>query len=310
MNGHGEKLTRKQEQAIASLLIESTFTAAATRCGVRRKHASALATEPRVQHSLSIGPALYGRRRRRRPPAGRGGGRFEVKPVLGPKDIFENDACGPHFGARVSGIEVAAEACESGSSGWRRCPKSAMRTIGHSRLVHRLDKVEARLNPGIPRPLGPALRERLLGVMGSGDPAAVRRAVEDLPTWQALFPTMDPEHVAIVLDVFASGNWPRERTGRCNLARIVYHILAQEWGGPLALPRVVADLYLNDPDTLPIHNCAACRYRIPTYAGSGCEKREVYFAECPLCGGRIRWELIRMSDSPIGPDGYPLHPKL
>ena len=34
MNGHGEKLTRKQEQAIALLLTESTLTAAATRCGV------------------------------------------------------------------------------------------------------------------------------------------------------------------------------------------------------------------------------------------------------------------------------------
>src|SRR5690348_1827007 len=34
MRGHGEKLTRKQEQAIAALLAEPTLSAAACRCGV------------------------------------------------------------------------------------------------------------------------------------------------------------------------------------------------------------------------------------------------------------------------------------
>lgn len=34
MNGHGEKLTRKKEQAIAALLLEPTLVAAAWRCGV------------------------------------------------------------------------------------------------------------------------------------------------------------------------------------------------------------------------------------------------------------------------------------
>ena len=34
MTGHGEKLTRKQEQAIACLLAEATLTAAASHCGI------------------------------------------------------------------------------------------------------------------------------------------------------------------------------------------------------------------------------------------------------------------------------------
>jgi hypothetical protein len=34
MKGHGEKLTRKQEQAIAALLAEPTLGSAARRCGV------------------------------------------------------------------------------------------------------------------------------------------------------------------------------------------------------------------------------------------------------------------------------------
>ena len=106
--------------------------------------------------------------------------------------------------------------------------------------------------------------------------------------------------------LFATEDWVRERTGRCILALTVYHALSRVWDGPLALPRAVAQVYLDDPDTLPIHRCEACGYRIPTYAGPGSEQREVYFTECPLCGGRIRWELMRMSASPVGPDGYPL----
>jgi hypothetical protein len=175
-------------------------------------------------------------------------------------------------------------------------------------LEKRLARVEARLSARTkpPEVNAAAVWERLLSVMGRGDPGAVRRALEGLPTWQALIPTMDPQHVAIVLDVFAGEDWVRERTGRSNLALTVYHVLSRVWDGPLALPKAVADVYLNDPDTLPIHKCEACGYRIPTHIGSGAEQREVYFAECPLCGGRIHWELMLAHDSPVGPDGYPL----
>ena len=85
------------------------------------------------------------------------------------------------------------------------------------------------------------------------------------------------------------------------------------WGARddrLALPRTVAAVYLADPETLPIHRCEKCGYPIPTYAGLGSGQREVYFTECPLCAGRIRWKLMRMSDSPVGPDGYPLRTSL
>ena len=37
MAGHGEKLSRKQEDAIAALLSESTIVAAATKCGVSER---------------------------------------------------------------------------------------------------------------------------------------------------------------------------------------------------------------------------------------------------------------------------------
>jgi hypothetical protein len=42
------------------------------------------------------------------------------------------------------------------------------------------------------------------------------------------------------------------------------------------------------------------------YIGPGSEQREVNFSECPHCGGRICWCLMRMYDSPVRPDVYPL----
>jgi hypothetical protein len=149
--------------------------------------------------------------------------------------------------------------------------------------------------------------ERLLRVMGRGDHGAVRQALEDLPTWKKLIPTMDPAHVDIVIDTWASGDWIRTPgTGRGNLALHMYHALSGVWHGPLALPKAVAEIYLHDPSALPIHECERCDYLIPTYRGPGSEQREVYFVECPVCGGRIRWKLFWLHDSPVGPDGYPL----
>jgi hypothetical protein len=181
---------------------------------------------------------------------------------------------------------------------------------GRNRLLRRLKKVEERFLPRQQRLSTSVVWERLLTVMGRGDPEPVRRALQDLPTWDLLIPTMHPEHLAIVLDTFANDDWVRTQTGRSSLALAVYHALGGVWSGPVAIPKAVGEVYLNDAEALPIHSCEACGYRIPTYIGPGAEQREVSFVECPLCGGRIRWELMRLSDSPVGPDGYPLHAKL
>src|SRR5689334_21787163 len=55
---------------------------------------------------------------------------------------------------------------------------------------------------------------------------------------------MAPEHVAVVLQTFATEDWVSGRTGPCTLARVVSHALARKWGGPLALPADVAEVYL------------------------------------------------------------------
>lgn len=176
-------------------------------------------------------------------------------------------------------------------------------------LVRRISALERRRVPAR-EPLaadGSVVWARLVRVMGRGDPEAVGHALEDLPAWNELRSTMDPEHVANVLHTFASidcNDWGSEQTGRWNLARTVYFALAREWGGPLALPAVVAEIYLRDPETRPIHNCETCGYRIPTYVGPGYEEREAYFVRCQLCDGRIRWRWIRLRTSPVDARGY------
>src|SRR5579864_2891037 len=82
---------------------------------------------------------------------------------------------------------------------------------------------------------------------------------------------MIPTHIALVLRTFPTEDWVSGRTGPCTLARIVAHALAREWGGPLALPAEVAEVYLREPETLPLHTCTNCGYRTPTFVGRGYE---------------------------------------
>lgn len=177
---------------------------------------------------------------------------------------------------------------------------------GHGRLIARLSKMETRLLPKPPVVDGRYVWARLAPLMKCGDSDAVRRALDTVPTWGELAPTMAPEHVAVVLRTFVTEDWVRGRTGPCTLARVVSHALAREWGGPLALPAEVAEVYLREPETLPLHTCTSCGYRTPTFVGHGYDKHPAYFSRCPLCAGRVRWCLLATSESPVGPDGLVL----
>jgi hypothetical protein len=46
-----------------------------------------------------------------------------------------------------------------------------------------------------------------------------------------------------------------------------------------AMPPEVAEVYMANPDALPLHDCEDCGYKLP----------HGYFESCPLCGGRIGW---------------------
>ncbi len=65
------------------------------------------------------------------------------------------------------------------------------------------------------------------------------------------------------------------------------------WNGaclPAAVPPAVVEVYLADPEALPLHDCADCGMAVPVrpdrQAGPEGEPERVYFPTCPCCGGQ------------------------
>ena len=80
------------------------------------------------------------------------------------------------------------------------------------------------------------------------------------------------------------------------LVRAVWMILLEHMhtGSPVALPPPVADIYLGDPDAVPMAGCT-CQYRLPARArirrvGLAISIRYlgVYESICPVCGDAAR----------------------
>jgi hypothetical protein len=59
---------------------------------------------------------------------------------------------------------------------------------------------------------------------------------------------------------------------------------------PDAIPETVIDIYLNDPEAVPLYDCESCGLATPVrpsrlYGLDG-DPEEVYFRNCPACGAR------------------------
>jgi|SRR5579884_1542082 len=57
---------------------------------------------------------------------------------------------------------------------------------------------------------------------------------------------------------------------------------------PPSLPEVLIHVYLNDPEAVPLHDCAGCGLAVPVrpgWLGYEGEPQRVYFPACPHCGG-------------------------
>jgi hypothetical protein len=59
---------------------------------------------------------------------------------------------------------------------------------------------------------------------------------------------------------------------------------------PKVVPEAVIDVYLNDPEAVPLYDCESCGLAIPVrpsriYGLDG-DPDEVYFTSCPACGAR------------------------
>jgi hypothetical protein len=70
-------------------------------------------------------------------------------------------------------------------------------------------------------------------------------------------------------------------------------LVAQGRRLPERLPAELIDVYLADPDALPLHDCAECGLAIPVHAGTrdseDAEPEFSYFPTCPCCGGITGW---------------------
>jgi hypothetical protein len=110
--------------------------------------------------------------------------------------------------------------------------------------------------------------------------------------WTIMSQTMSEEHARMVVDAYGAGlqdvRHPDWGSPAGSLLRRCLDALNRRPYGPytqiepevaLAMPPVMADVYLAHRDALPLHQCEECGYRVP----------HKYFTECPLCGGRVGW---------------------
>jgi len=109
-----------------------------------------------------------------------------------------------------------------------------------------------------------------------------------------LLATMDQKHARIVVSDLARLRDPTTacgaRFGDLTVAAIQYVDGHIREGLPLALPAAVAQVYLDDPGVVAIHDCEDCGYEVPigcALSNTGPPKPvRTYFDRCPLCGGK------------------------
>ena len=71
-----------------------------------------------------------------------------------------------------------------------------------------------------------------------------------------------------------------------------WYALLEADGRPLprSLPDVLVEVYLDDADAEPLHDCEECGLTVPVKAGRRCGHEatveRAYFPTCPHCGGR------------------------
>jgi hypothetical protein len=59
---------------------------------------------------------------------------------------------------------------------------------------------------------------------------------------------------------------------------------------PERIPAAVVDVYVHDPEAVPLHDCEQCGMAVPVRPnrvhGMESEPEQEYFPVCPICGGR------------------------
>lgn len=114
--------------------------------------------------------------------------------------------------------------------------------------------------------------------------------------YQQLLSAVPPEHAACVQRLLESLH-----NGGCGLREWVNAIA---WRGavcPPVIPSVLIEVYISDPEAVPLHDCEACGLAVPVrpnrLRGLEAEPEQIYFPSCPSCGGRTGWYLYWSTQS-------------
>ena len=87
-------------------------------------------------------------------------------------------------------------------------------------------------------------------------------------------------------------NW---HEGGCGLRAWVSAIAWRGGRLPEKIPSSLIQVYLDDREAVPLHDCEKCGVAIPVRPdrlnGTEAEPEQVYFHDCPVCGGRTGWYL-------------------
>jgi hypothetical protein len=94
---------------------------------------------------------------------------------------------------------------------------------------------------------------------------------------------VDPKQRATV-----AGLLRQRHRGGLGLRMWLRTLVTQDRPLPESLPTELVQVYLDDPEAVPLYDCASCGLAVPVlpgWRGYEGEPERVYFLECPCCGG-------------------------
>ncbi|MFL5338735.1 MAG: hypothetical protein ACJ8F7_01095 [Gemmataceae bacterium] len=114
---------------------------------------------------------------------------------------------------------------------------------------------------------------------------------------------------------FLAAVHPRQRMAVAELVRQPHHgglglrmwlrSLAARGGDlPVELPPALVCVYLEDPEAVPLHDCADCGLAVPVHPGPRGyedEPARAYFPTCPCCGGPTGLYAYWAAKAGVGP---------
>jgi hypothetical protein len=95
--------------------------------------------------------------------------------------------------------------------------------------------------------------------------------------------------VSVVLD--------RPSHGGLGLRLWLRALMTKDMDVPEALPASLIQVYLDDPEAVPLHECEDCGLAVPVRPcredGYEWDAEQAYFDQCPCCGGRTGLYVFR-----------------